>query len=270
MKKKDNLPLNLREKNDSKISFISSVVVLVLLCLVFNQMDYNMIRKPAADAKKAAEAQKKKEEDAQAAAPTVTTATVMAVGDNLVQPSLLQSGQYESGLWNYEHVFANMKSQIQAADIAMINQETPFTSDHDLVSGTAPYATPAEIGDALVSAGFDVVSSATAFMDDNGYDFLSQTFDFWKNNHPEITVLGIHETQEDADAIKTVEVNGIKIAFLDYTFPSSGNENSGKEYMIDTFDSQKVADAVQNAKAAADCVIFAANWGKTEEPMPTE
>lgn len=270
MKKKDNLPLNLREKNNSKISLIASVVVLVLLCLVFNQMDYNMIRKPAAEAKKAAEAQKKKEEDAQTAAPTVTTATVMAVGDNLVQPSLLQSGQYESGLWNYEHVFANMKSQIQAADIAMINQETPFTSDHDLVSGTAPYATPTEIGDALVSAGFDVVSSATAFMDDNGYDFLSQTFDFWKNSHPEVTVLGIHETQEDADAIKTVEVNGIKIAFLNYTFPSSGNENTEKEYMIDIFDSQKVADAVQKAKAAADCVIFSANWGKTEEPMPTE
>lgn len=270
MRKNDNLPLNLKERTNSKISLLTSIAVLAVLCLIFNQMDYNMIRKPAAQAQKAAEAEKRKEEEAAAAAPEVTTATVMAVGDNLVQPSLLQSGQYESGTWNYDHVFANFLSEIQAADIAMINQETPFTSSHDAVSGRAPYATPTEMGDALVTAGFNVVTSATAFMDDNGYGFLSQTFDFWSSSHPDVTLLGIHSTQEDADTVKTLEVNGIKIAFLNYTFPSSGTESAGKEYMIDTFDTQTVATAIQNAKAAADCVIFAANWGKTEEPMPTE
>ena len=44
----------------------------------------------------------------------------------------------------------------------MVNQETPFTTDHSAVSGTAPYATPTEVGDALVNAGFNVVTSATA------------------------------------------------------------------------------------------------------------
>lgn len=270
MKKNDNLPLNLKERANSKISLLTSIAVLAVLCLIFNQMDYNMIRKPAAQAQKAAEAQKKKEDEAAAAAPEVTTATVMAVGDNLVQPSLLQSGQYESGTWNYDHVFTNVLDEIKAADVAMVNQETPFTSSHDAASGRSPYATPTEMGDALVTAGFNVVTSATAFMDDNGYDFLSQTFDFWSTSHPDVTLLGIHSTQEDADTVKTLDVNGIKIAFLNYTFPSSGTQSAGKEYMIDTFDSQTVAAAVQKAKEAADCVIFAANWGKTEEPMPTE
>lgn len=270
MKKNDNLPLNLKERTNSKISLLTSAAVLAVLCLIFNQMDYNMIRKPAAEAKKAAEAQQKKEEEAAAAAPEITTATVMAVGDNLVQPSLLQSGQYESGTWNYDHVFANVQDEIKAADVAMVNQETPFAASHDAVSGRSPYATPTEMGDALVSAGFNVVTSATAFMDDNGYDFLSQTFDFWSSSHPDVSLLGIHSTQEDADTVKTLDINGIKIAFLNYTFPSSGTESAGKEYMIDTFDSQAVATAVQKAKSAADCVIFAANWGRTEEPMPTE
>lgn len=60
MKKNDNLPLNLKERTNSKISLLTSAAVLAVLCLIFNQMDYNMIRKPAAEAKKAAEAQQKK------------------------------------------------------------------------------------------------------------------------------------------------------------------------------------------------------------------
>ena len=52
MKKRDNLPLNYKERLNSRTSFLVSVAVLVVLCLVFNQMDYTMIRQPAAQAKR--------------------------------------------------------------------------------------------------------------------------------------------------------------------------------------------------------------------------
>ena len=112
MKKRDNLPLNYKERLNSRTSFLVSIAVLVVLCLVFNQMDYTMIRQPAAQAKKAADLQKQKEEEAAATTQEVTTATVLAVGDNLVQPSLLASGQSETGAWNYDSVYANLKSDI--------------------------------------------------------------------------------------------------------------------------------------------------------------
>ena len=310
MKKRDNLPLNYKERLNSRTSFLVSVAVLVVLCLVFNQMDYTMIRQPAAQAKKAADLQKQKEEEATATTQEVTTATVLAVGDNLVQPSLLASGQSETGAWNYDSVYANLKSDIQAADIAMVNQETPFTTDHSAVSGTAPYATPTEVGDALVNAGFNVVTSATALIDDNGSSMINETLNYWETSHPDVTLVGIHKNQSGIDAPKIVEINGIKTAFLNYTFPSYGSQTvssgdstdssdgsasdsdssdtsgssrgdadssgstdtstSGKGSMIDTFSTADVAAAIKQAKASADCVIFSANWGKTEEPMPTE
>ena len=195
MKKRDNLPLNYKERLNSRTSFLVSVAVLVVLCLVFNQMDYTMIRQPAAQAKKAADLQKQKEEEAAATTQEVTTATVLAVGDNLVQPSLLASGQSETGSWNYDSVYANLKSDIQAADIAMVNQETPFTTDHSAVSGTAPYATPTEVGDALVNAGFNVVTSATALIDDNGSSMINETLNYWETSHPDVTLVGIHKSQ---------------------------------------------------------------------------
>ena len=128
MKKRDNIPLNYKERLNSRTSFLVSVAVLIVLCLIFNQMDYTMIRQPAAQARKAADAQKQKEEAEAVAAPEVTTATVLAVGDNLVQPSLLSSGQADSGTWNYDSVYANLKADIQAADISIVNQETPLTA----------------------------------------------------------------------------------------------------------------------------------------------
>lgn len=293
MKKRDNLPLNYKERLNSRTSFLVSVAVLVVLCLVFNQMDYTMIRQPAAQAKKAADLQKQKEEEAAATTQEVTTATVLAVGDNLVQPSLLASGQSETGAWNYDSVYANLKSDIQAADIAMVNQETPFTTDHSAVSGTAPYATPTEIGDALVNAGFNVVTSATALIDDNGSSMINETLNYWETSHPDVTLVGIHKSQTSTNTAKIVEINGIKIAFLDYTFPAYGSQSgisdnsadttgssassgstatssSSKGSMIDTFNTADVAAAIKQAKSSADCVIFSANWGKTEEPMPTE
>ena len=293
MKKRDNLPLNYKERLNSRTSFLVSIAVLVVLCLVFNQMDYTMIRQPAAQAKKAADLQKQKEEEAAATTQEVTTATVLAVGDNLVQPSLLASGQSETDAWNYNSVYANLKSDIQAADIAMVNQETPFTTDHSAVSGTAPYATPTEVGDALVNAGFNVVTSATALIDDNGSSMINETLNYWETSHPDVTLVGIHKSQTSTNTAKIVEINGIKIAFLDYTFPAYGSQSgisdnsadttgssassgsaatssSSKGSMIDTFNTADVAAAIKQAKASADCVIFSANWGKTEEPMPTE
>ena len=52
--KKNNMPLNLRERINSRISLLCSVIVLVLLVLVMHQMDYTLIRKPQKEAAEAA------------------------------------------------------------------------------------------------------------------------------------------------------------------------------------------------------------------------
>ena len=160
MKKNKNIPLNLKEQINSRIGLICSIVVMLLLVLVFHQLDYQLIQKPADQAAKEA-AKQKEEAEAAAKAPEISTATVVAVGDNLFHDSLIESGKSDSGTWNYDKIYENVKDEIQAADIAMVDQETVFTTDHDAVSGYPSFATPTEVGDALVNAGFDVIESAT-------------------------------------------------------------------------------------------------------------
>ena len=218
MKKNKNIPLNLKEQINSRIGLICSIVVMILLVFVFHQLDYQIIQKPADQAAKEAE-QKKLEAEKAAKAPEISTATVIAVGDNLYHDSLIQSGESDSGTWNYDAIYENVKDEIQAADIAMVDQETVLTTEHDAVSGYPSFATPTEVGDALINAGFDVIESATNHIDDYGYDYMAQTLNFWKTSYPDVPVLGIHDSEEDANTVKTLEVNGIKVAFLDYTIP---------------------------------------------------
>ena len=270
MKKKDNLPLNYKEKLNSRTSFLVSVAVLIVLCLIFNQMDYTMIRRPAAQAKKAADAQKQKEEEAAATGPEITTTTVLAVGDNFVQPSLLASGQSDNGTWNYDKIYTHITDAIKDADIRMIDQETVFTTDHDNVSSYPSFATPTEVGDAIIKAGFNVVESANNHIDDFGEGFLTDTLNFWKTNYPDVTLLGIHDSQEDADTVKIREVNGIRIAFLDYTYGTNVGGIEGKDYMIDMIRKDKITTMIQKAKQQADCIIFVAHWGTEDETMPNE
>ena len=100
--KKNNMPLNLRERINSRISLLCSVIVLVLLVLVMHQMDYTLIRKPQKEAAEAA-ALKEQQDKIKAETPVISTASVIAVGDNLYHSKLYESGENDSGIWNYDN-----------------------------------------------------------------------------------------------------------------------------------------------------------------------
>ena len=83
---KDNIPLNFRERSNARVSLMASVIVLAILVLFFNQLDYRLIRKPAIDAQKKATAVKAKaDQEAADTTAETTTASVIAVGDNQLE-----------------------------------------------------------------------------------------------------------------------------------------------------------------------------------------
>lgn len=266
---RDNIPLNFRERSNARTSLIASIVVLAFLVLFFNQIDYRLIRKPAIDAQKKAAAMKEQQKT-EAAATETTTASVIAVGDNLYHQSLIDAGASEDGNWNYDKIYTHILDAIKDADVKMIDQETVFTTDHDSVSSYPSFATPTEVGDAIIKAGFNVVESANNHIDDFGEGFLNDTLNFWKTKYPDVTLLGIHDSQEDSDTVKIREVNGIKIAFLDYTYGTNVGGIEGKDYMIDMIRKEKITTMIQKAKKQADCIIFVAHWGTEDETMPNE
>lgn len=62
--KRNNIPLNIREKNNSKISLLCSIVVLAVLFLLVYQIDYSLIRKPQKEASETTALEQQESEDA--------------------------------------------------------------------------------------------------------------------------------------------------------------------------------------------------------------
>lgn len=50
--------------------------------------------------------------------------SLVAVGDNLIHNTVIDSGKKEDGSYNYDGLYENFKKYISTPDIAVINQET--------------------------------------------------------------------------------------------------------------------------------------------------
>ena len=167
-------------------------------------------------------------------APTVSTVTMVAVGDNLIHNMVYRSG-WGTDPWNYDHLYQYVKDDISAADLAVIDQETIFVSDHKNVSHYPSFGTPREIGDAVYKAGFDVILHATNHVMDKGIGNVYDAIDYWSDK--DVTVLGIHKSAEDAAVPTIVEKNGIKIGMINYTYYLNGYQlPKGEEWAVDLLD----------------------------------
>lgn len=190
------------------------------------------------------------------------TIEFLAVGDNIAHQPIRESGIQADGVWNYDHVYQYVKKDIEAADLSLVTQETVFVEDRNQVSGYPSFGTPPEFGDALVNTGFDVVAHATNHIMDKGSSSIEYTLDWWKNNHPETEVLGIHESKEAAEEISVIKCKKLKVAMVDYTYSLNGIElPSGKQYLVDEFDEDKVREDIRKAKELADVVIAVMHVG---------
>ena len=201
----------------------------------------------------------------------IETVELVAVGDNLIHEGLYKTGMNSSGEWNYDHVYANVAEEIQAADLAIINQETIFINDRNKISAYPMFGSPPEIGDALVTTGFDVVLHASNHTVDKGKEGVWDTLNFWKEKQPEITVLGINESPEDQDTVDVVECNGIRFAMLNYTYGLNGlSMPADQPYLVNLLDKDKMTADIAKAKEISDMVVVFLHVGNEYVYQPSE
>ncbi len=202
----------------------------------------------------------------------VSQVTLLAVGDNLIHIEVVQSGKQDDGSYNFDHLYDEIKDDIMAADIAVVNQETILGGKELKYSGYPAFNSPTEIGDSLTGVGFDVVLHATNHTMDKGLKGVTNTFDHWRN-HPDITLLGINETEEDKETIPIIEKNGIKIAMLNYTYGLNGYKiPKDKPFLVNMLDKKEMEKDIKKARELADFVIVYPHWG-TEyvyQPISTQ
>jgi poly-gamma-glutamate synthesis protein (capsule biosynthesis protein) len=192
-------------------------------------------------------------------------ATLLTVGDMLLHASLFPKILQPDGSYSYDFVFENMGEIFAGRDLVIANNEAIIGGNEYGMRGYPGFNARTEFGDAEIRAGINVVLHANNHARDLNLVGIRNCLAYWKENHPEMTVLGIHESAEAAAEITVLEVNGIRIALLNYTDGLNGLVvPDDQSYLVDRMDEStwdKVGDDIRRAEELADFIVVFPHWG---------
>ncbi len=188
--------------------------------------------------------------------------TISMVGDVLLHEKVADSGRMDDGSYNYDHLFANVKDEIEGADISIVNQEVILGGKDLGLTGYPSFNGAFEVGDALVNAGFDIVLHATNHTLDKGAKAVRNCLSFWEATYPNTAVLGINSSAEAQGEIYVREEKGIKIAFLNYTYGTNGIPlPSDMPYCVNLLSEDTLKRDIAKAEEIADFTVVLPHWG---------
>jgi poly-gamma-glutamate synthesis protein (capsule biosynthesis protein) len=193
--------------------------------------------------------------------------TFIAAGDNLFHNELYESS-FKDDVYQFDPIYEEIKSFIEPADIAFINQETLLAGKDFEYSSYPQFNTPQELGSTLQKVGFDVVSHANNHVMDKGSKATIATVNFW-NTIPNVKVLGIHASQESRnDNYVIIEKNNIKVGFLAYTCSTNYLAvPKDMPYLVSLADKEIMAKEIDALRPLCDVLIVSMHWGNEYEHM---
>lgn len=187
---------------------------------------------------------------------------IVMIGDMLMHESILKSALQDTGGYNFDHLFTNVKDYVSNADLAIVNQETIMGGSAFGYTGYPSFNTPNELVDAEVNAGFDVLLFATNHAYDKGKKGVRNCMEYLDTSHPTLGYVGINQSEEDRANIYTYEAKGITIAILNYTYGHNGVKlPTDVKYLINELDEDKVRADIRKAEENADFTIVCPHWG---------
>ncbi|MCQ2537572.1 MAG: CapA family protein [Lachnospiraceae bacterium] len=188
--------------------------------------------------------------------------TVCMVGDILLHDTLEADCKQTDGSYDYKPLFALTKDIISSYDVALVNQELIIGGEDLGVSGYPSFNTAFSLADALEDAGFDVALHATNHALDKGKKGLLNCIHNWKENHDNMGVVGIYESEAESEEIYITEKNGIRVAVLNFTYGTNGiSAPEDMPWCVSMLTEDNVIRALDKAEELADFTIVCPHWG---------
>lgn len=209
-------------------------------------------------------------------------ASLIMVGDALVHNSLYNDANKLANYNGYDFrpQIELIKEEMSSYDIAYYNQETILGGTSIGLSSYPAFNSPQELGDAMIDAGFNLVSLATNHTLDRGEKAVNLSREYW-NKQENVHAVGSYRSNDEKQQLETkvLKVNNITYAMLNYTYGTNGIPvPSGKNYLVnlwnDTTNYEGYKEQVKSDIAAirdkVDVLIVAMHWGREYTHTPTE
>lgn len=201
--------------------------------------------------------------------PVVTEAKLSVVGDIMVHDYQYNEAYHsQTGEYDFMHNFQDMKKYFSGSDFIIGNFETTLGGPEKSPSDFPMFSTPDSFLNAVKDAGFNILTTANNHCMDTFQSGLERTLE--KLDEYGIDHMGTYRSQEERDKILIKEANGIKFAFLSYTYGTNGIKVP-EPYLVNLLDEGLIQSDIQNAKEqGAEIIVVMPHMGIEYETQPRE
>ena len=199
------------------------------------------------------------------------------VGDNLIHGAVYNYAQKLANYngYDFKPIVSYIKDYVSNYDLAYYNQETILGGG---ASHYPRFNSPYEVGDAMIDAGFNMVSLATNHTMDAGRNGVENSCKYWKE-HSDVLAVGSYCSEEDRNEVIIKEKNNIKYALLNYTYGTNGLPTY-EDYYVNVwptssdaaYESYKevVKSDIEKVRDKVDVLIVAMHWGVEYTHTPVQ
>lgn len=185
--------------------------------------------------------------------------TVIVFGGDVMLSRVVNQRTVRSGDWSWP--FSRIASMTAAADIAVVNLESPFSHNgrYEVPTGSFSFnADPRSVA-GLQYAGIDLVSLANNHFGNQGRQGMLDTFDILTNAG--IAYTGAGTSTRAAHQPTIMERNGVRFAFLSYAYPETEAVATERIPGMANMDVSLLRSDVATARDQADVVIILMHAG---------
>ncbi|WP_237706893.1 CapA family protein [Kribbella flavida] len=193
----------------------------------------------------------------------------MATGDVLLHERLWTTARHDgsNGAWDFAPLLRGVKPLVQSADLAVCHLETPLGSPY---SGYPLFQGPPQIAPALKQTGYDACTTASNHSFDKGAAGIDRTLRTLEQAG--LRHSGTARTPREAETPTVVDVKGVKVALLSYTYGFNGMPYPGGEtWRAGTLDPHRIKAMARKARdGGAGIVVVSAHWGDEYSATPNQ
>ena len=187
-------------------------------------------------------------------------AKLIATGDGLIHSPLYNAARKNDGTYDFTGMLTYTKEKLKDYDIKYYNQETVF-DDSKSYSSYPIFNTPSAFGEAMIDAGFNMVSLATNHSMDAGATSAEKSAKWWEDKKNVLTS-GMASSEEMRNEYDIKEVNGITYTMLSYTYGTNGIPvPASKPWLVNVYNEEMVKKDIAAVRDKVDVLIVAMHWG---------
>lgn len=194
--------------------------------------------------------------------PEDSFATIVSFGDTLCHKPLFNAAYNKKiGIYDFSPMFKYVEKYFKNSTINIGNCESPMAGAEKGYSGYPRFNAPEHLAIDLKELGVDIMTTANNHSLDKGFSGLESTLNFLDES--EITHVGTARTEEEQNTILFKDLNGIKTAFLAYTYGTNGiTVPKDKKFCINLIDKDFMLKQINQAKEeGAELIVVSMHWG---------